>query len=96
VRGLYRTVLQLCREQGRPRRPDETPGEFEPTLAQIVPPDLARRVTAAYVKVRYGRVSLPAGETESLIDRWEEYQRGADEQLPQGPDGSGARDQAEI
>jgi hypothetical protein len=96
VRGLYRSMLRLCREQGRRRRRDETPSEFESTLAQIVPPDLARRVTAAYVKVRYGRVSLPADETASLLDRWEGYQRGAANQIPQGPDGSGARDQAEV
>jgi hypothetical protein len=74
VRGLYRSLLQLCRDHGRPRRPDETPNEFEPTLAQIVSPGLSRQVTAAYVKVRYGRIPLPRAEVEPLVARWREYQ----------------------
>ncbi|MBV9281469.1 MAG: DUF4129 domain-containing protein [Chloroflexi bacterium] len=82
VRGLYRSMLHWCRERGRPRRPDETPGEFEPALARHVPPDLARRVTAAYIAVRYGRASLPDEERELLLEGWRQYQGEATRQPP--------------
>jgi hypothetical protein len=45
-----------------------------------VPPDLARRATAAYIQVRYGRASLPDGEIELLLDGWRQYRREAADQ----------------
>jgi hypothetical protein len=57
-RELYRELLRLGARAGQPRSPDETPNEYERTLARIT--SLAngeneiRTLTGVYVKDRYG------------------------------------------
>lgn len=56
IRMLYRRVLAAARAGGMPRRPDQTPGEFEARLraeAGVEGPALSG-ITRAYEVVRYG------------------------------------------
>ena len=64
LRGLYRAVLRWSASRGRGRAPSRTPYEFEPELGAEIPSELARDLTASYVRARYGGASPPEAEVE--------------------------------
>jgi hypothetical protein len=72
LRGLYRAVLRWSASRGRGRAPSRTPYEFEPDLGAEMPADLARDLTASYVRARYGGAAPPEAEVERLRRRWED------------------------
>jgi hypothetical protein len=66
VRHLYRQLLRLGADSGRPREADETPREYETALAalprfQPASADLSS-VTALYSRVRYGETTPQSAE----------------------------------
>ncbi|HEX6513098.1 MAG TPA: DUF4129 domain-containing protein, partial [Chloroflexota bacterium] len=72
IRQLYALALRWCRQRQRPRRPAETPMEFEPVLDELVGPPLARDLTSAYLIARYGERDPGDSEVARLRRRWEE------------------------
>jgi hypothetical protein len=72
LRGLYRAVLRWSASRGRVRAASRTPYEFEPDLAAEIPSELARDLTASYVRARYGGAAPPEAEVERLRKRWED------------------------
>jgi hypothetical protein len=56
IRRIYAAMLDKAASEGRPRRVDETPGEFQQVLTRRYPSaaDSARDITQAYELVRYG------------------------------------------
>lgn len=71
VRLVYRAVLRWCQERHRPRPAGATPLEFEGELRQMLPPDLAERLTATYVHIRYGGELEDPAAAEQLLDAWQ-------------------------
>jgi len=71
IRMLYRRVLTAAREAGMPRRPDQTPGEFEVRLrgdpAAVVEGPALGGITRAYEMVRYG-AHLPSPEEIGIAE----------------------------
>ena len=57
---IYFRLLTLAEGRGLPRPPHETAAEYEGTLAEAVPPDLARVATGAFDRACYGH--HPAGD----------------------------------
>ena len=71
LRGLYRAVLRWSAAQGRGRAANQTPHEFEPDLAAMIPEELARDLTTGYVRARYGGEVPAEAEVQRLRERWE-------------------------
>ena len=75
VRQLYAAALRWCRERDRPRRPGDTPLEFEPVLDDETGGALARDLTQAYVLARYAEREPAEPEVDALSQRWEHVRR---------------------
>ncbi|HUZ89345.1 MAG TPA: DUF4129 domain-containing protein [Candidatus Acidoferrales bacterium] len=80
VRELYRAVLRFGRTHGLARNPGQTPSEYRPILARAVPPDLTDAITAAYIETRYGERALVSAKADRLIQRWESFEAGQDQE----------------
>ena len=63
---IYFGLLVLADERGFPRRPNETPTEYQRTLERLVPRDLARRATDAFIKACYGHLSTSREEIDEM------------------------------
>jgi hypothetical protein len=72
LRGIYRAVLRWSAARGRGRPAHRTPLEFEPDLGSVLPEELARDLTASYVRARYGGAPPAPAELERLRERWED------------------------
>lgn len=72
VRRTYARLLELAEDHGRARLPWETPLEFEDALAGLFPQTVAevRRITQAYVKVRYGQLEQTADMVNEVQADW--------------------------
>lgn len=72
VRRTYAQLLDLADEYGRARLQWETPLEFEGTLVGLFPQTEAevRRITQAYVKVRYGQLEQTADMVKEVQAAW--------------------------
>ncbi|MSQ12174.1 MAG: DUF4129 domain-containing protein [Dehalococcoidia bacterium] len=59
---LYRAyfhALNTAQERGEPRRPSETPGEYAPRLATVVPGTHADELSRTFARARYGGWTPP-------------------------------------
>ena len=63
---IYFGLLMLADERGFPRRANETPAEYQRTLERLVPRDLARRATAAFVRACYGHKPTSRDEIDEM------------------------------
>jgi hypothetical protein len=70
IRRIYRRLLDLAADLGKPRDLDETPYEFQEKLVQIFPNqgEQVELITNSYVQVRYGEIP----EEEHIIALVEE------------------------
>jgi hypothetical protein len=75
LRGLYRAVLRWSAARGQGRAANQTPNEFEPDLAAATSMELARDLTASYVRARYGGAAPPEAEVRRLRERWDDARR---------------------
>jgi hypothetical protein len=71
VRVVYRGVLRWCQERHRPRPAGATPLEFESELGQLLPPELAQRLTRTYVDIRYANQPEDPATAEQLLEAWQ-------------------------
>jgi hypothetical protein len=83
VRAIYVNLLMLMSDAGCPRLPEQTPNEFCPAAADLLP---ARRteiqaITEAYVRAHYGEVDISADELARIQDAWQRVKADA-EALP--------------
>ena len=72
VRALYAGMLDLMAERQRPRRPTQTPAEYQPqTLAELPgASDALAALTAAYVEARYAEREPDAARLDQLKAAW--------------------------
>lgn len=73
VRALYRSLLLFGDRHGVPRPAEETPYEYLAPLNQRYPAlaEDFRRLTEAYVRLRYGELDVGAAELDALRRAWE-------------------------
>ncbi|MFQ5340826.1 MAG: DUF4129 domain-containing protein [Anaerolineae bacterium] len=72
IRAIYANLLALMAAADYPRQAGQTPYEFEPTVAEVLP---AREteissITNAYVRARYGEQDVSDDELEGLREAW--------------------------
>jgi len=72
IRLIYSEMCQKAAEQGYPRAQSETPYEYVATLDQLWPQnkDDVRRVTEAFVMIRYGEIPESKEELETIVEAW--------------------------
>jgi hypothetical protein len=72
IRRIYSSMLAKAAEDGRPRRADETPAEFQQVLGDIYPAgaESAREITGAYELVRYGLRPEDPHIVERVREAW--------------------------
>lgn len=79
IRRVYGRLLKLAAEQGRPRKRDETPIEFERALMRLYPQ--ARQsvavITQAYIQVRYGELPEDPATVTEVRQAWSSVRRTA-------------------
>ncbi len=63
---IYFGLLMLGEQRGAPKPPHQTPAEYQPTLAQIAHPNLARRATLAFMRACYGHSPAPRQEIDAM------------------------------
>ena len=63
---IYFGLLMIADDRGFPRQPNETPMEYQKTLERLVPRDLARRATAAFVKACYGHQPTSRDQVDQM------------------------------
>lgn len=68
----YSALEVWASEQGRPRRPDETPLEFAAALSEFAPQldPLVDQVTLLYVNATYGRMELDRAQLGPVEQLW--------------------------
>jgi hypothetical protein len=69
----YLSLLRRAQERGFPRRPAQTPAEYEPTLEAHLPEVQAETnlLTEAFVEARYSRRPINAENARSTRAQWE-------------------------
>jgi hypothetical protein len=69
----YLSLVRRAGELGFPRRPAQTPHEYEPTLAANLPEAQTEtdRLTQAFVEARYSRRSIEVNEARRVRAYWE-------------------------
>lgn len=69
----YLSLLRRAGELGFPRRPAQTPREYEPTLAANLPEAQTEtdRLTQAFVEARYSRRSIEVNDVRRVRAYWE-------------------------
>jgi hypothetical protein len=73
VRYFYVSAARRAAQAGQPRRPAQTPYEYEATLGEQFPdlePDLSG-LTEAFVEARYGRELMQAEDVERVKPLWQ-------------------------
>ncbi len=70
---FYLSLLRRAGRLGFPRRPAQTPHEYEPTLAANLPEAQTEtdQLTQAFVEARYSRRSIEANEVRRVRAYWE-------------------------
>ena len=63
---VYFGLLVIADERGFPRQPNETPIEYQTTLERLVPRNLARMATEAFVKACYGHQRTPREQIDEM------------------------------
>jgi hypothetical protein len=83
ARAIYANLLELVAALGRPRRPEQTPFEFQSVAEEVLASRRAEisAITDTYVRVRYGEVEIGADELARLQDAWERVRADAEERL---------------
>jgi hypothetical protein len=73
ARAIYANMLALLAAANRPRRPEQTPYEFVPIAEEVLPARQAEIavLTEAYVRARYGEVTISAEELARVQEAWE-------------------------
>ena len=76
VRRLYLALLQRAAQAGHPRRPDQTPFEYEAALRPRVAGEenALDTLTSAFVQARYSRREFPQEEVNLLRRIWQRLQ----------------------
>jgi hypothetical protein len=69
----YLSLLRRAGELGFPRRPAQTPREYEPTLATHLPEAQAEtdQLTQAFVEARYSRQAIGGDQARRARAYWE-------------------------
>lgn len=82
VQNMYANISRLARRRGYPRLPSQPPDAYLPQLALAFPGEEPRleRMTAAYMRVHYGDLSIDEGELRELR---EDYVRITEAPPPQ-------------
>lgn len=77
VRFFYLAMIRRASDSVSPRRPAETPFEYESKLAAQLPPthDDIASLTAAFVEARYSRHEITSQSAKSARDHWENIRR---------------------
>jgi hypothetical protein len=72
IRRIYSAMLAKAAKDGRPRRADETPAEFQQVLSETYPAvaDCSREITGAFELVRYGLRPEDPQVVERVRDAW--------------------------
>jgi hypothetical protein len=83
IRRIYRQLMKLSQKMGAERPPSSTPIEFLPRLESLLPEQQAslERITAAYVKVRYGEYPETMQEVDAVEAAWESVRRQGNKKL---------------
>ncbi len=84
VRFFYLALLRRAGESGLPRRPDETPYEYESDLAVALPeadPEVAA-LTDAYIEARYSQHAISAHLAGTVRKQWERLRRALRQRQP--------------
>jgi hypothetical protein len=83
VRYSFEALEAWAREQGLPRPPDETPGEFAGRVGDAFPAleTEARRLADLYARVAYAREPLPAAGRPALQHFWQRLLAVAEQPL---------------
>ena len=63
---IYFGLLVFADERGFPRPSNETPMEYQSTLERLVPRNLARMATAAFIKACYGHLPTPRDQIDQM------------------------------
>ena len=63
---IYFGLLTIADERGFPRSANETPTEYQRTLERLVPRNLARMATAAFIRACYGHQSTPREQVDEM------------------------------
>ncbi len=72
IRRIYLAMLTKAAGDGRPRREDETPAEFQGVLGDLYPGEVAssRQITSAFELVRYGLRPEDPQVVERVREAW--------------------------
>ncbi len=73
IRHIYSQMCRKAADLGYPRAQSETPYEYMATLDQLWPqnPDDVRRVTEAFVMIRYGEFPESKEDLEKIVEAWD-------------------------
>jgi hypothetical protein len=73
VRFYYQALLRRGREAGLPRRPGETPLEYQQELAQTLPEagTPLSDLTGEFLEAQYSQHVIPPARAETARQRWE-------------------------
>ncbi|NIM92488.1 MAG: DUF4129 domain-containing protein [Anaerolineales bacterium] len=77
IRRIYVQLLEFAAHYDRPRRPSETPREFQEYLSELFPGNTGELeiITEAYNQVRYGEYSEDEEFVLSVENAWKTFQR---------------------
>ncbi|MBL8056597.1 MAG: DUF4129 domain-containing protein, partial [Anaerolineales bacterium] len=77
VRFYYQALLRRGRETGWPRRPGETPLEYEQNLAEALPEAQTplADLTGEFLEAQFSAHAIPPAAAESARERWEAVRR---------------------
>jgi len=87
VRAIYANLLALLAAADHPRRPGQTPYEYEPMAEEVLPARKAEieAITEAYVRVRYGELEVAPEELARLQAAWKRIQADGEKLLEGKP-----------
>ena len=79
IRQIYQQLMAVCQDLGVSKAEAATPLEFLPKMVKIFPGHEAEleRITAAYIKVRYGEFPEDLTELQALETAWQTLQANA-------------------
>ncbi|HZW02619.1 MAG TPA: DUF4129 domain-containing protein [Anaerolineaceae bacterium] len=82
IRRVYWDLMRLSGQLGTPRPPAATPLEYLPLLDRVFPSEREnlRRITTAYLQVRYGEAPESEAEVSQVLTAWKHIQ-GAGQRL---------------
>jgi len=79
IRRTYSQFLDLAEDMGKPRRPYETPFEFQRQISMILPEETKEiaLLTTAYTQVRYGEFPEEEQIVSKVREAWQAIRRAA-------------------